>query len=53
MDGVNVQQPREKPVLCGKCNVHLDRHPVEQCPYTYEPIYFNDRVVGYHLMPKQ
>lgn len=39
--------------VCGKCNVALDKHPVEQCPYEYQPISHDGRVYGYRMLDKK
>lgn len=39
--------------VCGKCNMPLQKHPVENCPYIYEPIAHDGRVYGYRMLDKK
>lgn len=40
-------------VVCGKCSVSLELHPVKNCPYEYKPIKWRGRVVGYNMVRKK
>ena len=38
--------------VCGKCNVPLMLHPVDQCPYDYRPVSLNGHICGYAMVRK-
>jgi hypothetical protein len=53
MDGVKVPDASGAVVVCGKCNVPMELHPVQACPYLYVPREFKGRIIGYGMTRKK
>jgi hypothetical protein len=53
MDGVKVPDASGAVVVCGKCNVPLELHPHEWCPFEYRATEIQGRTVGYSMLRKK
>jgi hypothetical protein len=53
MDGVNVPDASGAVCVCGKCNVPMELHPHQWCPYEYEAVREKGKIIAYFMLAKK